>query len=48
MKEYIQPEVELVQFTSESVTTTTNPGSGVGGSVSNVFDGSDIVIPGQP
>lgn len=45
MKEYIQPEVELVKFTSESVTDI---GVGEGSAESNVFTVSDIVIPGQP
>lgn len=43
MKEYIQPEVELVQFTSEAVTS--GIGSGTGEAVSNTFSPSDIVIP---
>lgn len=42
MKEYIQPEVELVQFTSESVTDI---GVGVGTAESNTFSEGDIVIP---
>ena len=42
MKEYMQPEVELVQFTSESVTDI---GIGVGSAESNTFSPSEIVIP---
>lgn len=42
MKEYIQPEVELVKFTSESVTDI---GVGTGTAESNIFSESDIVIP---
>ena len=42
MKEYMQPEVELVQFTSESVTDI---GTGTGSAVPNSFTEEDIVIP---
>ena len=42
MKEYIQPEVELVKFTSESVTDI---GTGVGSAETNTFTEDDIVIP---
>ena len=42
MKEYIQPEVELVKFTSESITDI---GTGTGSAESNVFTSEDIVIP---
>ena len=42
MKEYIQPEVELVQFTSESVTDI---GIGVGSAETNTVGEDDIVIP---
>ena len=42
MKEYMQPEVELVQFTAESVTDI---GTGTGTAESNIFTDDDIVIP---
>lgn len=42
MKEYMQPEVELVKFTSESVTDI---GTGTGSAEDNIFGPSDIVIP---
>lgn len=42
MKEYMQPEVELVQFTSESVTSIME---GTGSAESNIFTSKDIVIP---
>lgn len=48
MKEYMQPEVELVQFTSESVASSTGPITGVGGSTSNIIPEDEIKIPGQP
>ena len=41
MKEYMQPEVELVKFTSENVTIM----SGDGSAEDNTFSESDIVIP---
>ena len=43
MKEYIQPEVELVKFTSEAVTG--GFGSGEGSAEDNIFTSADIVIP---
>ena len=43
MKEYIQPEVELVKFTSEVVTGSI--GTGTGSAEDNIFGPSDIVIP---
>ena len=43
MKEYIQPEVELVKFTSESVTSSI--GTGTGSAEDNIFSEGDIVIP---
>lgn len=42
MKEYIQPEVELVKFTSEPVASIME---GVGSAESNTFSPSEIVIP---
>lgn len=42
MKEYMQPEVELVQFTSESVTDI---GVGEGSAETNTFTDDDIVVP---
>lgn len=42
MKEYMQPEVEVVKFTSESVTDI---GIGTGSAVPNSFTDADIVIP---
>ena len=42
MKEYMQPEVELVKFTSESVAII----DGVTGTGSCDIDEGDIVIPG--
>lgn len=42
MKEYMQPEVELVQFNSESVTDI---GVGTGTAETNTFTDGDIVIP---
>lgn len=42
MKEYMQPEVELVKFTSESITDI---GVGEGYAESNTFTPSQIVIP---
>lgn len=44
MKEYIQPEVELVKFTSESVTSSIG-GSDGGSAEDNIFSEGDIVIP---
>lgn len=43
MKEYMQPEVELVQFVSESVAM--GPATGVGSAESNNFSPSEIVVP---
>lgn len=43
MKEYMQPEVELVQFNSESVTSSI--GTGTGSAEPNSFTDDDIVIP---
>ena len=43
MKKYIQPEIELVKFTSETITGSI--GTGTGSAEDNIFNPSDVVIP---